>query len=317
LNILRKTRIRSVGSHSSPHARWRRLLGEPTLQFALLGALLFAVYPWLSPKNNDRSAADRSRPEVVVDAGRVRSLVEGWTEEWERPPTPSELDGLVAEEVRTEILAREAARQGLDREDAAIRTLLREKMELIAEHQADIGEPAPKELEAFYETRKKDFGGGPTVSFSQVLLDPAHRGPAAAGDAQAMLAQLRGVDNTVDPATMGDPSALAGQYVGMPEGQVASLLGPEFVQELATLRPGVWSGPITSAYGLHLVLLAERVEGTAPPLSEVQDVVREEWRAAKARDADYQRLRDRYSVIIERPAPVTAANGTGDAGGPP
>ena len=285
----------------------------------MLGALLFAIYPWLAPPPSQGSVAGPAPSEIVVDAGRVQSLTDSWAEEWQRPPTPPELDGLIEEEVRSEILAREAVRQGLDRNDVAIRTLLREKMELIAEHAVTIAEPSPDELAAFYQSRKEEFGGGPTLSFSQVLLDPSGRGAALAGDAQAMLAQLRAGGDGLDPATLGDASSLASQYVDTSEMQVEAQLGPEFVRQLKTSAPGVWSGPIASAYGLHLVRLDARGEGALPPLAEVLDVVREEWRVAQAqglRDADYRRLRERYRIVVERPAPATGLNGGGSGTAP-
>ena len=132
----------------------------------MLGALLFAVYPWLAPPPSQGSVAGPAPSEIVVDAGRVQSLTDGWAEEWQRPPTPQELDGLIEEEVRSEILAREAVRQGLDRNDVAIRTLLREKMELIAEHAVTIAEPSPDELAAFYQSRQ----GGVRRRADAVLL---------------------------------------------------------------------------------------------------------------------------------------------------
>jgi hypothetical protein len=297
---------------------WRRLLGEPTLHFLVAGALLFAVYPWLAPSTVERTEADGSERAVVVDAARIRSLADGWAEAWQRQPTQAELDGLVEEEVRSEILAREAVRQGLDRDDVAIRTLLREKMELIAEHETMIAEPTPEELAAFYQARQQQFGGGPTVSFVQVLLDPSRRGAALARDAQVMLAQLR-ADDSLDPLTLGDPSGLAGEYVALPEAQVESLLGTAFLQQLNALEPGTWSGPIASPFGQHLVRLTEQVEVAPPPLGEVLDVVREEWRLAQVqalRDASYARLRERYAVTVEH-VPTTTATSSADAAGPP
>ena len=254
--------------------------------------------------------------EVVIDAGRVRSLADGWAEAWQRQPTPAELDGLIEDEVRSEILAREAVRQGLDRDDVAIRTLLREKMELIAEHEASVVEPSPAELAAFYQARQAAFGGGPTVSFLQVMLDPVRRGNALAGDARALLDRLR-ADESLDPVGLGDPSGLASGYVGIPEAQVASMLGAGFLQGLVSLEPGVWAGPMPSMYGQHLVRLNGRAVATPPPLGDVLDVVREEWRLARAqalRDASYGRLREQYQVIVDRP-PAAMAAGSPDASG--
>ena len=47
----------------------------------------------------------------------------------------------------------------LDRDDEAVRTLLREKMELVAENSGGVAEPSDADLQAFYEANKPKFGG--------------------------------------------------------------------------------------------------------------------------------------------------------------
>ncbi len=246
-------------------------------------------------------------PEIVVRAGKVESLVAGWTEEWQRQPTEAERDELIEDEVRSEVLAHEAVARGLDRNDDAIRTLLREKMELIAENSAVIAEPSEADLQAYYVSHTREFGGSTTVSFTQVMLDRDRRGAAVAQDAVAALAQLR---SGVDPATLGDPSDLAMDYAGLPQEQVESMFGPEFARRLVDLEPGQWAGPIESSLGVHLVRLGEWGEVAPQPLDEVRDVVREEWHMARlqeARDEAYRILRARYRVTVEPVEPRTAA----------
>ena len=249
-------------------------------------------------------------PEIVIGSAKVRSLVGDWTEQWQRPPLPAERAQLIEDEVRSEILAGEAIARGLDRNDDAIRTLLREKMELIAENAAVIAEPNEAALQAFYQAHKQEFGGGPIVSFAQVMLDPGRHGPNLDQDAAALLAQLQAAGSTIDPATLGDPSDLAASYESLPQEQVDAMFGPEFAQRLASLEPGVWTGPIPSPFGLHLVRLDGSGEAPLRPLSEVHDVVREEWSMAQlqaARDRAYLALRERYRVVVEPIEPLTAA----------
>jgi hypothetical protein len=300
-------------SSNLPHAeakaaepgRWRRLLSEPTLHFVVLGGLLFLVYPWLAPVPPRPEV-----PEIVVRAGKIESLVGGWAEEWQRQPTEAERDELIEDEVRSEVLAHEAAARGLDRNDDAIRTLLREKMELIAENSAVIAEPSEVELQAYYDSHTRDFGGGATVTFSQIMLDPGRRGAAVDGDAAALLAQLQAGGDAVDPSTLGDPSELAADYADLPQEQVESMFGTEFAQSLAALEPGQWAGPIVSPMGVHLVRLGEWGQVAPQPLDEVRDVVREEWHMARlqdARDEAYHALRARYRITVEPLEPKTAA----------
>lgn len=251
-----------------------------------------------------------AKPEIVIGSAKVRSLIGDWTEQWQRPPLPAERAQLIEEEVRSELLAREAVARGLDRNDDAIRTLLREKMELIAENAAVITEPTEVELQTFYQARKQEFGGGPIVSFAQIMLDPNRHGPNLDWDAAALLVQLRAGGDSIDPAMLGDPSDLAASYESLPQEQVDALFGPEFAQRLNSLEPGVWTGPIPSPFGLHLIRLDAMGEAPLRPLSEVHDVVREEWSMAQrqaARDRAYLALRERYRVVVEPVEPLTAA----------
>ena len=65
---------------------------------------------------------------------------------------------------------------------------------------------------------------------------------------------------------------------------------------------GSWQGPIVSGFGLHLVYVSERIDGSIPKLSEVRDRVFRDWaseRRKQANEAIYQNLRKRYRVTVE------------------
>ena len=88
---------------------WRQLLAEPTVHFVVLGGLLFAVNAVIAPaQQNTAAASPQPVREVVIGADRIRNLVDAWTEAWQRTPLPAEIRSMVEEEVRTEVLAREA-----------------------------------------------------------------------------------------------------------------------------------------------------------------------------------------------------------------
>jgi hypothetical protein len=311
------------GQQSGTSRAWRRFLTEPTFHFAVLGALLFGIYPLVAPARLD--AVDTAEPvrEVVVDAARIQGIVDAWTEAWQQPPTPTELDQLVEEEVRSAVLAREATILGLDRDDEGVRTLLREKMELVAENSGSVDEPTDADLQAFYEANKQKLGGGLKLSFEQVRLDPARRGVSLQHDAAMLLATLRADDGkSLDPAALGDPSAqLPGELTELPETDVAGLFGSEFAQRLATVELDQWTGPIASNFGQHLVRVTERMEPAVLLPSELREMVRGEWltvRAQARRDQVYQALRERYRIVVERPkAPTAATAATAATAGSP
>ena len=69
---------------------------------------------------------------------------------------------------------------------------------------------------------------------------------------------------------------------------------------IADLPPGVWSGPVTSPFGRHLVRVTERREASLPPLEAVRDRVERDWRASFAetlREDRFEALRSRYQVV--------------------
>jgi parvulin-like peptidyl-prolyl isomerase len=83
------------------------------------------------------------------------------------------------------------------------------------------------------------------------------------------------------------------------------IFGEKFVAGLSALKLDKWQGPIESGYGVHLVLVTERMEGRMPAFEEVRDAVHREWANARRLEANekfYQMLLQRYTVIIEKPA---------------
>ncbi len=122
----------------------RSWLREPLLHFLLLGTGLFVLSGFLGEPTPSDSR-------VVVTPGHVERLVETWRRTWQRPPTAQELEGLIEDHIKEEILYREAIAMGLDRDDTIIRRRLRQKMEFLAEDIAAQDEPAEEELELFLE----------------------------------------------------------------------------------------------------------------------------------------------------------------------
>ena len=65
----------------------RRALGEPLLQFIVIGALLFAGYRLVHPERP--ATVEGNRVELTADDVRQLEIV--WTAQWHRAPTPDEL----------------------------------------------------------------------------------------------------------------------------------------------------------------------------------------------------------------------------------
>lgn len=263
----------------------RRVLREPLLHFLLLGLALFGLYAVVSPGDPDGSKIE------IADA-QVKAIDWQFRTTWNRPPTTAELDALVEQQVRDEIVFREGRAMGLDRDDAVIKRRVRQKYDLIIEDENDQTVTDAK-LDAYRRVNSKRFMQPGVVTFDQLYFNSDAASAAAA--AAAMLA--RGAD----AAGLGKPSPLPRHIEATPLDMVARDFGAGFASSVATAPLGRWAGPISSGFGLHVVRVNNRSTPVMPPLAEVRAAVEREWeneRRLRAREANYARLRQQYDVTI-------------------
>jgi len=155
----------------------KRILREPLLHFLLLGAVLFAAYGVLSGSG----ASELGR--IVVMQGKIDNLQASFSRVWQRPASQAELDGLVQDYIREEVLAREAMALGLDKDDTVIRRRLRQKMEFISDDISAQAQPTDAELSAYLQAHPDSFRVEQRFTFSQVYLNPEKHGQNLARDA--------------------------------------------------------------------------------------------------------------------------------------
>lgn len=280
---------------------WR----EPLLHFLLLGSLLFVVNAfwdqWFPAQEN-----------IVVNEGRVRMLAENFRRTWQRPPTASELDGLIEEQIRDEVLTREAQRLGLDRDDTVIRRRLRQKIEIITEEAAASVQPTDAQLQNYLNLHPENFRGESRTAFTQIFLDPSKRGDRIYADAKVLLDRLRADERrptSTNWQKLGDQLFMLKQeYPLSGEREIATIFGADFASSLLDLKTGEWSGPVRSGYGLHLVRVSASEAAGPVALADIRPVVEREWRNAQRKagaEAQYQQLRAGYKIVVKRPATAT------------
>src|SRR5438105_816588 len=80
-----------------------KLLREPLLHFLLLGAALFVIFGLIGKVTGTEK--------VTVTAEDIQKLIKGFEYDNKRSPMPQEVDKLIDDEVRTEILSREAVKE--------------------------------------------------------------------------------------------------------------------------------------------------------------------------------------------------------------
>ena len=282
LNIMKNSRLHTV-------------IREPLLHFLLIGSAIFLVY---SLQNEGRPDNNR----IVISEAQINHLVTLWEKKRQRLPTQHELESMIEQQIREEVMYREALAMGLDQNDGIIRRRLAQKIEFISADLAALVEPTEAELTRYLLAHSKEFELPARINFVQVYISPDKHGEQAQNYANSLLDKLTQADSEVDVSTIGDPFMLDQHYEQLTEHDVTRLFGKDFASNLFTLPVGNWQGPVQSGYGAHLVRIDNRSESRQQALNAVREKVQAEWMVRQRRDMDksiYNNLRQRYEIVVE------------------
>jgi len=270
-----------------------RAIREPLAHFVVAGFALFVVYALLHP---ERFAADTSRRIELsaIDVGRIELA---FIARWQRPPTATELQGLLASEVRNEILSREATVLGLDKDDVIVKRRLAQKMEFLADDMSGLRDPTPTELRAWFDLHRGEFAQSSRITFRHVFFSTDQRGAGAEGAARKALS----ASDRRDAVPRGDPFMFQDYYASQTEAQVAQVFGSDFAKTLFASSTQRWSGPFASGLGWHIVRAEELKPGEVPSYEDVEAEVRERWMFEQrdaAKRAGFEAMLARYEVVV-------------------
>lgn len=274
----------------------KKWLREPLLHFLLIGAALFLFYGF----QNDGYVDYDNR--IVITEADINRLALLWEKKWQRPPAPFEMEGLLEQQIREEVLYREALSMGLDQNDSVVRRRMAQKVEFISSGLADQMDPTDDELSAYQEANPEKFELPARISFTQVYLNTDRHRENTEKEASDLLGRLKQGEQGLDILEAGDPFMFGARHDQLSHHGVSRLFGNDFANRLFELPVGGWEGPIWSGYGAHLVLIENKTAAVQPELSAVRDDVRNEWLMEQRRTLDealYKSLRQRYEIEIE------------------
>ena len=278
-----------------------RLLREPLVHFAVLALAIFAAHYALTPSANESSANN-----IVISEPKIEQMAAVFAKTWQRPPSPQELKGLIDNYVKEEIYVREALALGLDKDDTVIRRRLQQKMEFLTDLGVDELAPSDTDLDSYLKAHPDKFEIDPLTGFQQIFFNPDRHGDKIDQDAEATLKTLR-TNPAIDPATLGDASLLPFDLPPTSMTSIGQTFGADFANAVSKAEPGIWTGPIASSFGLHLVRASDHKAGRLPALVEVRDAVLREWSNEKRKelaDTQINALLKRYNVTIESRSPA-------------
>jgi parvulin-like peptidyl-prolyl isomerase len=206
------------------------------------------------------------------------------------------LDRLIDEE----LLVQRGLELGLARVDPRVRRELAAAVVAEAVTEGDRGEPTADDLRALYDAERGFFARGGRLHVRQVFV--AATTPDAEGRARAAAARLRAGD---DPSSvrqaLGDPEPAPVPDAPLPVAKLMEYVGPTATRAALALAPGGVTEPVRSSAGFHVLVLVQRDAETVPPLADIEDEVREEWRrrsGERALRVQLDDLRSRASVDV-------------------
>jgi len=276
----------------------KRWLKEPLLHFLILGVLVFVLF---SAVNKEESVVAGTK--IVISTADMERLSVNWSRKWNRPPTETELKGLVESFIREEVYYREALALGLDQNDTVLRRRLMQKMEFLSNDLAELSTPDETALNQFFLEHQDKYEIPARVNFTHIYFSVDKRGTKTTSDAKRVLSKLEAVPGTVLRAPeRGDSGMLPSDFTRETSFEVARLFGSGFADRLFESDINAWQGPIESGYGIHLVRISEKIDSRVPELAEVIDKVRNDWmyeQRQKMNKEIYERFKDRYEIVVE------------------
>lgn len=319
--------------------RAQRWLRAPALHFLLIGALLYALDPAA------RIGWREEREPVVIAADRIEGALREIEDQTGRAATPGEVSFLIERLIDEELLLREARARGLDRGDRSIRfrlaanvrflgvaedddpaslervalelgldrsdpvvrRILTEKMRLLAMAAPPEEAPSEAELRSFFERTAEKYRQPARVTLQHVFFAAGTRRGSLARDAAQALARLEADDAPppMEAWRLGDPFAPGHRVHRASRRGLETRFGADFANAALAAEPGRWTGPVRSAYGLHLVRVEERRPSHLPAFESVRSTLNARLEAERGKARLQQALRQfrvRYDVRVEHPA---------------
>jgi peptidyl-prolyl cis-trans isomerase C len=280
----------------------KRCMREPLVHFVFIGVALFAVYGALHSKE----AVSSDSKKIVLRWEDVDQISLMWQAQGRPAPTREQLQSLLDNKIREEVLYREALTLGLDKEDTIVKRRMAQKMEFLVEDFSDLHEPTQEELKAWFASNGEGFKVSGRASFRHLYFSFDKHGNKTSDVAKETLKKISGrPSNSPEAAALADSFMFQDYYGDRSFDELAKNFGPGFARSLFAQEIGSWQGPIESGYGWHLVFIDSLTPARVPEFDEVETDVKTAWLTEQktlAWDNAYKEMRAKYTVLLPNPS---------------
>ncbi len=246
---------------------------------------------------------EENKKVIVISGADVAQIQAKYIRTWNRVPTSEELKKGVEQYIKDEVLYREAIARNLDESDPTVRLAMIRKITMMGIAQTDVSDLSDADIEAYFALRKERYRIPALIDLQQIYLNRDIRGDNIDTDARQLQEELNIKDPSLEELVdYGDLSMLNISYKAIDEMTLNRTFGERFGEEVINLPVGKWTGPVESAYGLHIVKITGRTPSGMPELKDVlskviTDMTYENQKAAE--DQFYSELVPLYKVVYD------------------
>jgi len=248
-------------------SRLSRLLREPTLHFFAFAALVLVGHRLVM--GNPRT--------IAITPALKADLLRRYQDQLNRAPTGAEADEFMAAWKVDEALYREALREGIDRDDPAVRNVLIAKMRERALLGTRIPEPTDADLRQYLERHRDQFEA-PLIYEHEYVVFPKSEPGAERERTKAERALKAGAT----PASLGLRSVAA----NVDRARIEHEFGAKVADDIRRLPVGQWHE--LEASDRHLLVKMIRVQGGLPGPEELHARLVAGWKGERQQSAAAQ-----------------------------
>jgi len=286
------------------------------LHFLLIGAAFFLIFHLTSSKNPESDLKT-----VIVDKNSLVTFMQYRSKKFNQDEfeaklkkmPETELNNLIEDYVREEVLYREALSLGMDKDDYLIRRRMIQKIEFINEDLTYNSQNITnQDVKDYYDKNLDDFKIEPNATFTHVYFSNDKNGINKAKQLAEKKLTVLNKNNVPfsDSVKHGDRFLYHLNYVERTPEFVKSHFGAEMSEDIFNLVPDEtnWYGPFESQYGYHLVLLADKKDEEIPGIEEVSDSILQDLNyklSSEAKEKSIKDIIDSYDVRITYKKDIT------------
>jgi len=267
---------------------FKRILQEPLLHFLVVGSLLFFYI-----SSNDTEI----KSQVTISQGKVKQLIAQFTKTRQRAPSDKDKKALIENQIREDLAFEHGVQMGLIENDSIIKRRVQQKIEFMLNDSIASIEPSRNDLQVYMDKHSKEYTIAPVYTFKHIYINPEKH-----ESLDIFITELQSKDLNKDYKNVGDNMMIESSFTQISTSQIARIFGRKFAKSLDAIPLHVWQGPIKSGYGLHLVMIENKIPKHFAKLEEVEVALRRNFRAdaqKKAINTFYDELKEQYDIKVE------------------